>query len=675
MANSTDSNRNNLTFIIILTIPVLLMAIGYFFPSYYTWGFSSYSILPPYIPVVAILAGIILSLSLIGISVIEKLNSIVTKSALLITSGIILFLMRSDGLVYGDGFMVLNNYINSTGHLLGFSNNFMKPLDVLLYSSAYKLGSSLTTLAPKTIISIVSVIGGMLGIAALWRLSNILTKHKWDFIFYFLGMLSSGSVLLFFGHIENYTWATSCSLWMLVGTIEYCRGESSIWKMIIFGLLSIGFHVLTIPSKVVILIALIYRQHWFEKLNLTLGKIVFIIFSSVSVVAILFHLFSMPQYFVPIWPLPQVPYWVFSLSHFIDIINETVLVAPFGFSIILILFLLKSNKDLKDNITYTIIGTMSASLFAFSFWLEPKLGAARDWDFLSFYGIPFTLLALYRLRQTLPDSLSKPLLIIVSVVSMICLLPNVLERMSLQRSVEHLDPVLWDSPQHAAEYGHARRTMIWGWVIQTEADRADLAQRHYHRRIESAPDSSASAVAWFGIGSYFYDKNQYDSAVVYLHKAAVLKPENIGYIYKLGLVFSELGRYENAVAAAEYMTFLEPDNERTLFGAGGILLRCNQPEKARSVFFRSYNNNQQNWDVPANIGVSYLQSQKPDSVIFWTQKAISLNKSAPFLYANLIRAYLDLNQRDKANEIFNQYKLLEPDQNKINLIEQLLTKS
>ncbi|MFH2048758.1 MAG: tetratricopeptide repeat protein, partial [bacterium] len=650
----------------------LLLIIGSLIPSYFTWGFSSYSVLPIYIPIIAIIAGTILAQLLITTTSIEKFNSYIIHAILLLTAGVILFLMRSNGLVYGDGFMVLDNYINYSGNIMTLSNNLMKPFDVLLYAFTYKLVSSIANFTPKTIISIISVAGGMVGLAAIWRLSNLLAEKKWDNLYYFLGMLSSGSTLLFFGHIENYTWATSCSLWMLIYTIKYCRQKSSIWKMITFGLLSFGFHILTLPGGAIILIALLYRFELLQKLKLTMGFIFLLLFVFVSTIAVVFHIFSLPQFFVPIWPLPEVPYWVLSPFHLIDVLNETILVAPLGLSFFLLIPFFKKNNIHKDNISYIIIGTMAAGLFASSFWLEPKLGAARDWDFLSFYGFPLTLFALYKLRHALSDNLSKGMLIIVSVVSIFCLLPNVMERMNLQRAVDHLDPVLWDSPQHALEYGHARRAMIWGTILQSEANRLDLAQRHFRRRIEAAPDSSSSAVAWFGIGDYFAEAKQYDSAIVYLRQAAVLKPENIGYIYRLGMILAEINQYQSAIAAAEYMAELESDNDRTLFGAGVIFLKCNQPEKARMVLKKAYALNPNNWDTPANIGVTYLQTHQPDSVIIWTRRALDLNHKMLLLYTNLINAYISLNQLDNARDVFNQYKMIEPNPDNIKRIEQIL---
>jgi len=683
MTNSSESQKINLNnnqsfnfqLLFIIIIPVLLMIIGYLLPSYFTWGFSSYSVLPLYVPLIAVIAGVVLTQTLITISNHEILNSFLIKSVLFVMAGIILFLMRSDGLVYGDGFMVLNNYINYSGNIISFSNNIMKPLDVLLYSGTYKVVSSITNLEAKTIISLVSVIGGMVGFAAIWRLSDLLAENKWDNLYYFLGMLSSGATLLFFGHIENYTWATSVSLWMLVSTIEYCRQEASKWKMIFFAVLSFGFHILTVPAGIIVLIAMIYHKEWFTKLRLLLGKISLLTFATVATIAVIFHLFSLPQFFVPLWPLPEVPYWVLAPSHVIDILNEIILVAPLSFSIFLLTPFFKTHKDQKDNIPYLLIGTMAAALFSSSFWIEPKLGAARDWDFLSFYGFPLTLFALYRLRHILPNILSRRLLILIGAVSIICLLPNIMERMSLQRSVNRLDPILWDTPQHEIEYGHARRAMVWGTILQTEANRPDLAQRHFRRRIEAAPDSASSAVAWFGIGDFFAEAEQFDSAVVYLHKAAVLKPENIGNIYKLGSIYLELRMFENAIATAEYMINLDPNNERTLFGASGILLRCKQPEHARTVLKKAYSLNSHNWDVAANIGVSYIQTQQPDSVIFWTKRALELNPSIPFLYENLIRANILLNQWNTAKNIFRQYQIIEPDKNKVKRIEQMLSKS
>ena len=667
----------------------LLILIGSFLQIYSTWGFNIWGefskafssliiisgrviiLLTTYKPIGNYVNNLILSV----FHLTEKFPKVITFP--IVSTGILwLFLaFRSKALIYGDGYYMVDS-LTATINTELVGQERLQFLSIYIYRWLTGIIMNNFNTTPELTIGIINGIGGLIGFWGIYFLSKRITVNRTDKLLLIFIMLSSGATLLFFGHIENYTWPVALSLWMMYFTIGFIKDKNSATPMFLFVLLATLWHIIMINTLVLSILALIIKKYknlqgLFKLKN---RYLMIIAVSGLFIIVILNqtlnYLITMGYSWilVKVWPTPNNNYWFLSPAHMIDILNLLFFLMPSGLMIIL-LFIKKSTSDSIS----ILLGWYALIIFLEIFWIDPLIGTSRDWDLLAFAGFPLSAWAGYKFIKNVHHLKKQGILMLSSAILILMhISPHVYEKHNLDIATSRLDRLLWNCPHYQIEYDLAYRCLSWGAILQSEVGRPDLAHRYFRRRIEAAPDSIASALAWFGISDSFMEVKQYDSAVIYLRQAVVLKPNNIGYLYKLGMIYTELNQYKNAVDIAKKITILEPNNDRTLFGAGVILIRCNQPELARKILERSHALNSKNWDVAANIGVTFLKTQQPDSVIFWTKQALDLNPTIPFLYINLIKAYTSLNQPDNAREVFNQYKKIEPDPDKIKNIEQII---
>lgn len=689
----SDNNYNSIN-----TLPFfftgLLLLIGVFSPSYSAWGFNiweeynhtSASLIIIFSLVVTLLIGYKpvqnnvnnLIESLINFS--DKIHKVIVS--LIISTGFLwLFIaLRSKALIYGDGYSMVDSFTAALGtELVGQEK--LQSLSIYFYRWVSSIIINNFDTTPELTIGIINAIGGLIGFWGVYFLSKILTDNNTSKFILFFILLSSGATLLFFGHIENYTWPVALSLWTLYFAIGVLKDKNSVIPMFLFALLAAAWHIIFINTLVLSVLAVIIKKY--NNLN---GLFKFQDrYLKILAAAGLFIIIALNQFinfkitmgyswiFVQVWPSPNNNYWFFSPAHLLDIFNLLFFLMPSGIMIIIFLiFTKKFRLDNPDTIS-TLLGWFALVIFLEMFWIDPLIGASRDWDLLAFAGFPLSAWAGYKFIKSIHHYKKQEFLVLsAGIVLLLHIGPHVYEKHHLEIAASRLDRLVWNCPHYQADFDLAYRCLSWGAILASRVGRPDLAQRYFRRRIEAAPDSNATAVAWFGIGEYFAEAKQNDSAVVYLRHAAALKPKNIGYLYDLGMIYSELRMCERAVATAEYLTTLDPENDRTLFGASTLLIKCNKPKLARAVLKKAYALNAQSWDVAANIGVTFIQTQQPDSVIYWSLRAIDLNPSVPFLYENIITAYVSLNQWSNARHIFDQYKMMETDLNKIKRIEQML---
>ena len=175
-------------------------------------------------------------------------------------------------------------------------------------------------------------------------------------------------------------------------------------------------------------------------------------------------------------------------------------------------------------------------------WLDPELGAPRDWDLLSYFGIPGSLLA--ALLITRSGGNSKVLAIQSMVCCVLILSPQIYEKTHLPVALSRLDGLLWSDPHYATSYRGGKVAIQWGALLH-EANRDDLALKYFRRCMQGG---AFKDVAWYNLGAIYLQAGKGDSAEASMRNAYSLRPSNNEYRMGLITALQLLNRWEEAEA-------------------------------------------------------------------------------------------------------------------------------
>ncbi|MEW6412326.1 MAG: hypothetical protein AB1483_07615 [Candidatus Zixiibacteriota bacterium] len=662
----------------ILTTPfmvvVALYFAGSFFPGRLTWGFSYWSLWPLPVAVGAfVIAAIMLRPGvanpialLLGrvchpaAAMTGKVKKPVSMVLLFAAAVLVLFYFRSRGLVYGDGYAVLNDTTSGDDVVL-LDQYYLQILAVYFNHYAYAFLDAVVPWTAQDKIALIKAVGGAVGLWAIFRIARQITTDGVSRAFVTVGALSSGSVILFFGYIENYTWATALALWALSFSIGFVRRENGVAGMVICAVLAFFFHMATLPIAVVVLISLFMRGSPSGNFLLDIGlKKVAAFFAVFSGIFVTVSQLLDIEIFVPLWATRGNPYSAFSAAHLIDVANQMLLVAPLG--VLLLIFTAAFGRKLAFAVSEEDgILCMSAWLmFLVSFWVDPEIGAPRDWDLLSFYGIPLTMWGLYRFTKFFRQrQIPSIYAVAATVVAVFTLLPNLYEKQSLQRSVSRLDMLLAEDPHYQSTYQLAERCMPWVAILQQGADEEELAVKYLHRRLLAVPDEYK---ACFTLGDIYRRRGIYDSASIYLRRGAHLKPDEMQMILTLAKLERHLERYAESIKWAARAVELSPMDVDALTELGIALSERGYPERSLPHFQRAFSIAPSAYDQQVNLGMCHAMTGTIDSAYYYIAMAFSNAASSrrPELCYCLISAALELNLTADASRYLDTLRRIDP---------------
>jgi tetratricopeptide (TPR) repeat protein len=427
MANQNKSKLQYLPAVVSLFIVCLAITDRWsaFHPTGGNWGFHSMAFYGIGVRIAVPLLMLLLAIPVVQIRLVRwiqfsvewfsKLNRR-TKFALaggfLIGAVLLFWFFRERSYFLGDGYLCLRNLpsVSETGELtFAYKHEPLVGWIMLqFYNLFHSLGCAMPELCAYQVISMVSGIGF---IVIGWNISRYFSEDITDRFLILVLLLVGGSSQLFFGYAENYSLTSSAMLLFLLVGMAYLRGTGAVaWPVLTFGfLLTLHFGLLVfLPLLGMLGLVAIRRKQLAE-----FGASLFLM----SAMALLLFWFSgyelnlLPRIFfdgssfiLPIVGLlgKNQAYHLFSLNHFIDLVNFLFLGFP-GITILLLISLFfgwKKVKSLTLEALFLLIAAVCGG--AFICLINCKLGMSRDWDLLIPFavGIPATALALSMMVYT-----------------------------------------------------------------------------------------------------------------------------------------------------------------------------------------------------------------------------------------------------------------------------------
>ncbi len=616
------------------TLPFLLVLLiqlaGLLLPIQYAWGFNFWRVVAQ--PWNYLVLGIALCLLLVPIHrVVGRLLAravhglvALPRAVSVIGGSLILFLLfyvfRSRAFVYGDGLLTLNSH-TAWSQPIEFAHYFTKPLGIYVDRVFTRFFSLFLPVEPAVLLGIVLAIAGVVGFWAVIRIARIMSPDTGMRVFIILGILSSGSVVLFFGYVEDYPWAIAFALWSLRFSLGYVKNREPLWPAFLFGVLAIGFHVLTAPFVLIPIMAVFLRQ--FPRVaSICLWWVAAVAFVLSVPIVLLFFALGRTWYFVPLRPELGNQYWAFSLSHLLDMVNQILLVAPLGLLLLIFSGRKRENKEPEERMIDWSLGTLTILTFLTAFWLNPNLGAPRDWDLLSLFGIPLTLWGVYRYinRRGLSGSVHR-LLTNAVIVAAICLIPNLIEKNNTVIATKRLDAILWHDAHYQWEYRNADRCVSWAFILSTSLGHSNRSLKYYHRRAAAAGRDPRS---WTNLAKVYLKRGEPDSALFWLEEGRQSAQADVDYLVTLSKVEQMLGNLPDALRHAEEACLLAPGDPAGHARHAVVFAEQGRPAAALAAARQAYHLAPQQAEYATLLGHTFAENRVYDSALIFLGQGFNL---------------------------------------------------
>jgi tetratricopeptide (TPR) repeat protein len=614
----------------------LLHAVSALSPSVRTWGLDYWSLLPTW--------GQLLMLVLLAIAAIPQVSLQIANSldrqnwprwsgyvCLALVFGLFLAL-RSKAYSYGDSYTFLELFPD--GSMPPISGNMaLMSGDIISHWLVYRavvmpLGGSVGF--AYAVVSALAGVASLLAIAAIARTMYPKDRRaRWMII---AAGISSGMAAIWFGHVEAYSLVGAALLWCLSALI----GERSAmaWGLWVF---ACALHLLAVAFLPVVLIATLGRRLLVQTptprtlLYLLLG------FVGWGVAGAVLSMVK-PGIFVPFLSTADSAYSAFSLAHLADSANLLLFAAPLGVLGVAAWLLRSTIVHKDDNVSaIAVLAIASASLWYFAFWIDPLIGAFRDWDLLGTFGIPLSLLggALLARRAT-GQVAAKPQWVVVGAFVVVHSGAFVLGARDETKAMERVDRMVREDVHYSRDFYKGERRISWAYVLTHVVDDKERAIDHLRQRAQWEP---ADLSSWNNLGSIYWHLQQYDSAVVCFEKSLELDPNDIKTLEMLSYSYSASQQWPEARRSWERLSELRELRPLELNALAFGLLMTNDTERADSLIGLSLSRDPNQREGFYYLGI--VNERRLDTVAALAnyERAMSPQSEVEDVYSRAVKLY------------------------------------
>jgi hypothetical protein len=532
--NSSRSKATVRVFIGGIAALILLQLVVSIRPSVHTFGVDYWSEIPLWVRVGLAIASLVMLIPRVGITIageIDRLSRVRGIGLIGLGLALVAFVaFRSQGFAYGDGysyraFLLDDQYPHLAGNLALMGGDLLVRWTIYHYL-VHPLGGSL-----DAAIGITGALAGLLsGMACVSSARRLWPTETWNRRFAVAAVLSSGSIALWFGHAEAYSLVGAAILWSLALAIRSpgkARALVAAWLVALLGIFLHTLAVVLIPPLLWITLRHRVRPHFFD---FTRRRAWVVLAGAVLVCQVLATVFNRfkPGILVPLAPGPESSYTVVSIAHLLDIANLLLFCAPLGVVCLLVCSVPRRSVDADiavsgdSRFAFEVIAVTATSFIFFAFWVDPLLGAFRDWDLLSAFGIPLSLVAAAVMLRRLPAggvaSATVAMMIFAVGHAGVFVWTATQEPAVMLR----VDRMVREDVHYSERFHHGERRTSWADILSRTHDRYDLARDHMLARVAYEP---GDASAWRNLGVDYWHLDRVDSAAWAYRKSAELAPD------------------------------------------------------------------------------------------------------------------------------------------------------
>ncbi len=457
--------------------------------------------------------------------------------------GVLFVVFRSRVYVYGDGYSFAGYFTGGAFPKLSGQLS-SQALDLVAHWAVYR-GIAMPLGWPvESSYVILGPVAGILGVWAIVRIARALGTSKEARRLIVAAGLSSIAIVLWFGYVESYALVNAGILWSIAFAIEAQEKRKRIWAAWATWIVAAAFHQLAVVLAPAIVWAhwRSLRRPWKE---LSAGKraaILGIGFIGWLAASVGYSLVN-PDVFVPIFATANSTYTAFGWAHLRDVFNLVLFLAPVAL-IGITIWVSERGGSLDRKAGHGVLAVAAASLWYFAFWVDPLLGAFRDWDLLAGFGVPLSLWAGSLITNRKDFAIGKPavwpMMGVFALVHAGCFVATL---QNPQESMMRVDRLVREDIHYSSEFFSGKRLGPWALVLQLRFNRNDMAIEHLQRQLSY---DHSDAQVWSNLGGAWQLAHRSDSAAVCLKEAVTREPRSLKFRYQLGMAQLGIEDYTGA---------------------------------------------------------------------------------------------------------------------------------
>ncbi|HUU97193.1 MAG TPA: tetratricopeptide repeat protein, partial [Phycisphaerae bacterium] len=678
MTNSTDKQSAprspDLAYVFVLggllLLPLLHLAAAHT-PGITVWGIDYWSDLSWPVRVAAVGLSLLLFVPLIAGAIDQAAGRLRRNwwflPVAIGAAAVLLYVFRARVLAYGDGYAVLGLYLDGRFPLL-YDQLLTHPLDIAV---RWLITTFLVQQAGGTAATagaLISVAGGLLSLGAIVRIAGVLAAGRGEVKkFVIAAALTSGAVVLWFGYIEAYTLAQAAGLWTLALAIEVPKNPSRLkWAWALW-VVACAFHMLS----VVFLPALAWAT-WdarrgdhgrVGRRTVLLWFLGGLLAGAVGSLILRLRGSSIP---VTLRSTVENAYAALSTAHLVDVVNEVLLVAPVAIIAVIVLVLPASSvssrkdrdqrRDLRG--ARAILGIAAVTAWYFAFWVDPLLGAFRDWDLLAVFGIPASLwaAAIIVARSSDRRQLGR-LWVGVAGVAILHTCGWAAAMQDEMRGALRIDSLVRQDLHYTAAFSDGSRLPSWGFILGDQLNRYDIAVDHFGLKARISPGSSLS---WANLGSAYRHLNRFDSSAYCYERALALDPDHPVYLTNIGLLNLWQGNLPAARDAFEREAARSDTNYTVRARLGRVYIDLGLAGPADSILREALAIDPDRPDAYGLLGESAHRLGDTARAIELYETSLAKGSNTEEVYQRLVQLYQWSNRFEEARSAARRWERLFP---------------
>ncbi len=571
------------------------------------------------------------------------------------------------------------------------SVRWSEPLEIFLHLKAYHLAHRLWNVDSAAVYVTLSFLAGLVMVFLLLVFSDYWGKGRSEKAFIFLILLTMGSVQLFLGYVENYSFTYLFVFAFIVFSLGYLEGKLR-WFFPLAGfILAAAAH----GSALYLLPSLLFVLAVGKKGTKTsvLRKVVCMATGLflVLLAALIYHghSWAVPPLFVPLtedtYAAPG--YLLFSLPHFVDFVNEQLLVSPVGLVLCLAPLVCLAGRQIWRNRFFQFLFLTAVSQLAFSFAIDPGLGAARDWDLFAAMCLGYTMLGLFVFLYLFSNRPSFGYLSLILVLSSLySTAPWVVLNSNEQKSVTRFQNIMKidtkrsysghfilieyfkakGMKRRAAEQTEEYRQAVPELALMTEGMRLAKEGEFYQAEkkfLEAEKLAPKLPQVHNNLGRVHLDLKELGKAEAQLKEAIRLAPFLPDAYVNLADLYLFRQQYDLALEACKKAIRLDPNYLGAHSNAGTIYLMRGELQWARHHFEKLISVDSSAVAGYVGLGDIYNRVAQPKNAIPMYQKALQLDPNLDIARYRLGMTYLSLNLAEEGREQLELYLQTSPQGN------------
>ena len=710
-----DSNRvaNRLTFIVVGLCGLLIFArfITSFFPHFRAWGINHLAYFP---------LSLRLSLTVLSIcAFVPKLNLGIRSIAGKVFSITVMQIPKHKRFYWYAGISLMSLVIfwafRCKTYFLGDGNQLVATLDTgdvihmwseigetMLYVYLHKLLNVFSSVDTVQTFQVGSFLAGGIFVFLILWFSDFMGKDHFEKIFVFSILVTMGSVLLYFGYVERYSFVSLAILGYVFSSVRWIEKRGKIILPALLFLVAVALHLFSfflLPSLIYLLLLTGQRRITATKI-LVAGAGMFL-----ALVIVTLYVYSNRPHLLSIFVLPfengytagyTSHYTSFSLAHLLDIINEMFLLSMAGLILILASTLSAFRKIHATKPRIIFLFLVVGFGLVYHFLLDPLLGASRDWDMFAMTSIGYAVLGISLfLHLDLKTDSMKYACVVLIWTSFFSLFPWIAVNASEPRSVLRFHDLLEFDPMKSKSGRFFLINYLEKKGITDQVEKETLLQfetfphlryvqiatQYYDRGILDTALSmlslarnldSLSPEVHYHLGKIQELQGNLDSASIEYRLSLESNPDNVYARLALAVTYMERKLWDQALSQYQMVLKLRKQDPEVYYNMGVICLHKNQLHEAVDYFSKALHIDDGFVLARSGLAFGLWRTGQVENAIKEYEKVIQLKPDFADAYLNLGNIYHQTGQIAQAKAYWEQFLKLSPNSQESDVIRNAL---